>query len=141
MDVAWESLHPTTDEIITNLEYLPQFFPTINAQLPYKLPTGEKQLLVADPPVQLSAKLDPTQEIACKLCGETKILVSKMHDHIRAHILRALRIRGMDVNEGDYAHHPADVMQVSTISVRECSMITYAVIDGNWGEPMWMVWP
>lgn len=82
MVVAWESLHPTTDEIITNLEYLPQFFP-INAQLPYKLPTGAKQLLVADPPVQLSSKLDPTQEIACKLlCGETKILVSKMRDHV-----------------------------------------------------------
>ena len=118
LDVAWESLHPTTDEIITNLEYLPQFFP-INAQLPYKLPSGARQLLVADPPVQLAAKLDPTQEIACKLCGETKILVSKMRDHVGAHILRALRIRGMDIDEGDYAPHPADITQVSTILIRD----------------------
>ena len=120
LDVAWESLHPMTDEIITNLEYLPQFFP-INDQLPYKLPMGTKKLLVADPPIQLSSKLGPTQEIACKLCGEPEILVSKMRDHVGAHILRALRIREMDIyiNENDYAGHPADVTEVSTFLVRD----------------------
>ncbi|KAF8156095.1 hypothetical protein B0H34DRAFT_659364, partial [Crassisporium funariophilum] len=39
--------------------------------------------------------------ISCRLCGETKILVSKMRDHVGAHILRALRIRGMDMVIGE----------------------------------------
>ena len=94
LDDAWASLNPDADEIITNIESLPEILGT---GLPYKTSTGILQLYISSVPVQLT-KLTAKDKIPCRLCGEV-LRLSKMRNHIGGHILRSLRTRDTEQDE------------------------------------------
>ncbi|KAF8165171.1 hypothetical protein B0H34DRAFT_830366, partial [Crassisporium funariophilum] len=89
---AWESLNPDADEIITNVELLPEIF---GEGLPYKTSVGIPNFMIDNPPVQLE-KLAAKDQVPCKLCG--KILrLNQMRNHVGGHILRSLRTREFEL--------------------------------------------
>ncbi|KAF8162739.1 hypothetical protein B0H34DRAFT_805390 [Crassisporium funariophilum] len=98
---AWESLNPDADEIITNVELLPEIF---GEGLPYKTSVGIPNFMIDNPPVQLE-KLAAKDQVPCKLCG--KILrLNQMRNHVGGHILRSLRTREFELV--DHGIHPED---------------------------------
>ena len=92
LDKAWKSLNPDTDEIITNIESLPEMF---GDGLPYKSSAGIPQLYVANPPIALT-KLQARDRVPCRICNKVFPL-NKMRNHVGEHILRSLRTREFEI--------------------------------------------
>jgi hypothetical protein len=92
LDEAWKSLNPDADEIVTNVESLPEMF---GDGLPYKSSARIPQLYVANPPIALT-KLQARDRVPCHIC--TKVFpLNKMRNHVGEHILRLLRTREFEI--------------------------------------------
>ncbi|KDR69600.1 hypothetical protein GALMADRAFT_77244 [Galerina marginata CBS 339.88] len=89
---AWESLNPDADEIVSNIESLPEIFGT---SLPYKSSAGIPQLYVTNLPIQLT-KLKAKDEIPCRICKKI-VHLNEMRNHVGQHILRSLRTREFEL--------------------------------------------
>jgi hypothetical protein len=88
--ISWEFLNPELDQIVENVESLPQI--AVGFGLPYLSHDGSPQLKILNPPVNLDTpKLMGNQIVACKLCSTKVLPINEMRNHVGMHIIRALR--------------------------------------------------
>ncbi|KAJ7498376.1 hypothetical protein B0H11DRAFT_1856325 [Mycena galericulata] len=91
MDFAWQMLDPESEQVLANIEMLPQ---VVNPSLPYRDSSGNNSLHVHDVPPQLTpkVKLGAQDLITCFTC-EGQVKLSAMRNHVGHHILFALHER------------------------------------------------
>jgi len=91
LDEAWDALNPSSDEVMSNIELLPEIFAT--QHLPYRLQDGSLQLYLSEDklPFQLRREAsNPDTQVTCTLC-DSVCTIRKMRNHIGKHILRSNR--------------------------------------------------
>jgi hypothetical protein len=100
---AWNAMEPSSEAVLSNFALLPSItnpscFPYRNAQNMYGFTIHNLPANVID--TAQSSKLQANSLIMCKVCGEEKIKLSDMRQHIGQHILRASRPQsGNEVDE------------------------------------------
>jgi hypothetical protein len=100
MTRCWTSLSPDDNEILTNIQRLPKVIGLNDHSLPYSLSDGSTPLVVLNPPTNISSthtKHATADKLTCKLCRQSGIKLPKMREHVGRHILRALRVRDIDM--------------------------------------------
>lgn len=108
----WDTLdHDNDDTLAASIEVLPKVESLISG-LPYQqCDTGPSYARSALPSLLLAKKLPRKHKIQCKVCGTADISLFKMREHVGCHILRASRVRDIDL-----AWHPEDAEISATVS-------------------------
>ena len=94
LDDAWNDLNPDSDNLLENIDSLPEIFGPGLSQLPYRTLEDEAAKLYVPQtkiPVQLTiVKLGGNSQSNCFICGE-EFRISDMRNHVGTHILKARR--------------------------------------------------
>ena len=92
MDHAWNELNPESDEIMSNIDILPEVLET--SGMPYRIDQNHLSGLVIDStklPFNIRVnRLDPAAMVPCHLCPQS-LKLRDMRNHVSKHILKALR--------------------------------------------------
>ncbi|KAJ7609680.1 hypothetical protein FB45DRAFT_761958 [Roridomyces roridus] len=90
ISLAWEMLDPTSEQVLHNIEMLPQ---VSNSFFPYRsIGSGEQSLYVSDVPPNLAPKqkLNAADVIPCFICGK-QFRLPMMRNHVGGHVIRSQR--------------------------------------------------
>jgi len=129
MEHAWNELNPESDEILSNIDLLPEVLET--SDLPYQINQNHLSGLIIDSANLLfniqTNRFDPGAVVPCYLCPQS-LKLRDMRNHVGKHILKALRDCQDTLKEG---------IVVST-QIFHCDPFKFNFLD--WTQPMWLVW-
>jgi len=129
LESAWDLLNPDSDEIMSNIDLLPEV--TATGNLPYTLRNGSSRLYIGQEKIPFALKgktFDPDTLSPCFCCSKS-FTIRKMRNHVGKHII--CRLRGSPdpllSNESEVL-----IQMLSYTFFLPCNRT-------DWTQPLWMV--